>query len=209
MKRVAHYERAHEPLPNDSEHSYIKLIDVGRQFIMNRLYGYLQSRMAFFLINLHTQPRVIYLSRHGESEYNVTGRIGGDPNLSPRGRAYADALARWMRKNGPERLKVWTSTLRRTRQTGAGLEDIAHGEVLRWRALDEINSGVCEGLSYEEIQEKMPEEFARRDADKYRYSTCTSPWLACAFRVALSPCLCMSVPFPFFSPFAWGASVFC
>lgn len=29
--------------------------------------------------------------------------------------------------------------------------------------------GVCEELTYEEIQENFPEEFAMRDQDKYRY----------------------------------------
>lgn len=29
--------------------------------------------------------------------------------------------------------------------------------------------GVCEELTYEEIQENLPEEFALRDQDKYRY----------------------------------------
>jgi broad specificity phosphatase PhoE len=29
--------------------------------------------------------------------------------------------------------------------------------------------GVCEGLTYEEIQERFPEEFAQRDRDKYHY----------------------------------------
>jgi broad specificity phosphatase PhoE len=30
-------------------------------------------------------PRPIYLSRHGQSEYNVQGKIGGDSDLSPLG----------------------------------------------------------------------------------------------------------------------------
>lgn len=29
--------------------------------------------------------------------------------------------------------------------------------------------GVCEGMTYEEIQEKYPEEFALRDQDKFHY----------------------------------------
>lgn len=29
--------------------------------------------------------------------------------------------------------------------------------------------GVCEEMTYEEIQENFPEEFAMRDQDKYRY----------------------------------------
>ena len=38
-----------------------------------------------------------------------------------------------------------------------------------------INSlqGVCEGLTYEEMQEKYPQEFAWRDQDKLRYRY---PW---------------------------------
>jgi hypothetical protein len=30
---------------------------------MNRIQGYLQSRVAFYLMNLHLKPRSIYLSR--------------------------------------------------------------------------------------------------------------------------------------------------
>lgn len=32
-----------------------------------------------------------------------------------------------------------------------------------------LHKGVCEELTYEEIQENFPEEFALRDQDKYRY----------------------------------------
>ena len=32
-----------------------------------------------------------------------------------------------------------------------------------------LSQGVCEELTYEEIQENFPEEFALRDQDKYRY----------------------------------------
>lgn len=32
-----------------------------------------------------------------------------------------------------------------------------------------LTKGVCEELTYEEIQENLPEEFALRDQDKYRY----------------------------------------
>jgi hypothetical protein len=28
-----------------------------------------------------------------------------------------------------------------------------------WRALDEINAGVCDGMTYLEIKETMPEEY--------------------------------------------------
>jgi broad specificity phosphatase PhoE len=39
------------------------------------------------------------------------------------------------------------------------------------RNLDELYAGVCDGLTYQEIKEKFPEEFARRQENKltYRY----------------------------------------
>ena len=43
--------------------------------------------------NIHMpEGRTLYLSRHGESEYNVEDRIGGDPMLTERGQQYARAL---------------------------------------------------------------------------------------------------------------------
>jgi 6-phosphofructo-2-kinase/fructose-2,6-biphosphatase 2 len=40
---------------------------------------------------------------------------------------------------------------------------------LQWKALDELDSGVCDGLTYAEIKEQYPEDFAARDDDKYNY----------------------------------------
>ena len=62
-------------------------------------------------------------------------------------------------------MTVWTSTLRRTIQTAAGLPY----KQLQWKALDELDAGVCDGMTYEEIEEIFPEDFANRDADKFNY----------------------------------------
>jgi 6-phosphofructo-2-kinase/fructose-2,6-biphosphatase len=39
-----------------------------------------------------TNARKIWLTRHGESEYNQQALIGGDSPLSPNGQAYAELL---------------------------------------------------------------------------------------------------------------------
>lgn len=58
--------------------------------------------------------------QHGESEYNVLGRIGGDANLSERGQQYSRALAEYINAIASrEPFSVWTSELRRTKQTSA------------------------------------------------------------------------------------------
>lgn len=172
-QRIANYQERYEPV-DDDRRSYVKLIDVGRSVVTNRIHGYLASRLVFFLMNVHDARRRIWLTRHGESEYNVMSRIGGDSGLTARGWQFADSLAGFFRSEisghavpqgakGP--LLVWTSTLQRTRETASRLP-VPH---LAWRALDEIDAGVCEGMTYEDIARDMPEEHRARLRDKYRY----------------------------------------
>jgi 6-phosphofructo-2-kinase / fructose-2,6-biphosphatase 2 len=66
---------------------------------------------------------------------------------------------------GNTKLTVWTSTLKRTIQTARFLPF----EKLEWKALDELDSGVCDGMTYGEIEERYPEDFRQRDDDKYNY----------------------------------------
>lgn len=77
--------------------SLIKVIDVGRRFLVNRVQDHIQSRIVYYLMNIHVQPRTIYLCRHGESEHNLQGKIGGDSGLSSRGRK-VDGVRGWGRK---------------------------------------------------------------------------------------------------------------
>lgn len=43
--------------PRAGDTPFIKLIDVGRQLIANRIQGYLNSKIMFFLANHHITPR--------------------------------------------------------------------------------------------------------------------------------------------------------
>jgi len=52
--------------------------------VLNRIKGYLPSRISHFITHLHTTPRPIYLTRHGESLFNQRDLIGGDSALSDR-----------------------------------------------------------------------------------------------------------------------------
>lgn len=117
-------------------------------------------------MNLHITPRAIFLSRHGESQYNVEGKIGGDSPLSVQGRGYAAALPKLIKDNvGDVPLTVWTSTLQRTIETAHQLPY----PKLTWKSLDELDAGVCDGMTYEEIEVAFPEDYAARDNDKYNY----------------------------------------
>jgi broad specificity phosphatase PhoE/predicted kinase len=163
-QRIAHYQSAYEEVVED-EGPFVKIIDVGRTLVLHRVAGYLLARVVHFLLNLHVQPRSVRLTRHGESEFNVLGRIGGDSPLSEAGRGYARTLASVVRARAGEDVVVWTSTLRRTIETAEVL-----GLPYRpWRALDEIDAGVCDGMTYDEIAASMPHEYEGRQVDKFRY----------------------------------------
>ena len=164
--RIAHYERIYEPITNDQA-TYIKYIDVGRQIIVNRIQGYMPGKVLFFLVNTHLIPRPIFLTRHGESSFNIENRIGGDAQLTPAGWRYAKLLNAFLVKRlaAEETPAVLTSTLRRTIDTASSLP----WPSMAWKLLDEIDAGVCNGMTYEQIALKLPNEFAARTADKFNY----------------------------------------
>ncbi|KAG3270388.1 6-phosphofructo-2-kinase/fructose-2,6-bisphosphatase 4 isoform X5 [Marmota monax] len=167
MRRIECYENSYESLDEDLDRdlSYIKIMDVGQSYVVNRVADHIQSRIVYYLMNIHVTPRSIYLCRHGESELNLKGRIGGDPGLSPRGREFAKSLAQFISDQNIKDLKVWTSQMKRTIQTAEAL-GVPYEQ---WKVLNEIDAGVCEEMTYEEIQYHYPLEFALRDQDKYRY----------------------------------------
>uniref|UniRef100_A0A8C5NE46 6-phosphofructo-2-kinase domain-containing protein n=1 Tax=Gouania willdenowi TaxID=441366 RepID=A0A8C5NE46_GOUWI len=167
-RRIECYKVSYQPLDpdhHDRDLSFIKIIDVGRRFLVNRIQDHVQSKIVYYLMNIHVQPRTIYLCRHGESLDNQEGRLGGDAGLSLQGRKFSAALADFLEEQQLKDLKVWTSQLCRSIQTAEHL-GVPYEQ---WKALNEIDAGVCEEMTYEEVKEKFPEEFALRDEDKYYY----------------------------------------
>ena len=61
-RRIAAYEKVYQTII-EPEISFCRILNVGQQVTINRIEGYLQSRIAFYLMNLHLKPRHIYLSR--------------------------------------------------------------------------------------------------------------------------------------------------
>lgn len=186
----------YEPV-DASDGPYIKVIN-SKKFIVNNIRGYLPLKVVHFVMNLHTLPRTFYLTRHGQSEYNLLGKIGGDSGLTPAGLEYARRLATFAKdhigtqsvdsgasQSIPRPARLWTSTLRRTKETAQFIEHGTfqhtwdNGDTGTWvqfrtmarRNLDELYAGTCDGMTYKEIAQVYPEEFARRQDDKlsYRY----------------------------------------
>lgn len=97
--RVAQYEKLYQPLGDYEEEKkmpYCSLIDVGRKMVSYHVNGFLSIQTVTYLMNFNLAPRQIWLSRHGESMDNVNGKIGGNSHLSPQGKKYAEALAKFV-----------------------------------------------------------------------------------------------------------------
>jgi predicted kinase len=151
--RIAHYQRVYQPL-DDDEGAYLRVTGPGRGVTVSNLDGYLAARLVFFVMNLHLTARPIWLTRHGESVYNAAGVLGGDPDLTPDGHRYARSLAEFLDRRDPDRndVVIWTSSLRRAVQTAAPLGRTPWP----WRALDEIDGGICDSMSHAQIKEHLP-----------------------------------------------------
>ena len=61
-RRIREYEAVYETI-TETRLSYLRIKNVGNQVTLCHIHGYLQSRIAFYLMNLHLKPRSIYLSR--------------------------------------------------------------------------------------------------------------------------------------------------
>lgn len=177
-ERIQKYESVYETITDRTLH-YVKLIDMvtGRGHMdVNRISGYIPGKMVFYLMQICKalgRPRRIWLTRHGESMFNVQGKIGGNSSLSIRGAAYTQLLPVVLASRAPmassgrsaANVAVWTSTLSRTIETASLLPF----PKVQWKALDEIQAGICDGMTYAEIKQKMPEEHEARKSDKLRY----------------------------------------
>lgn len=151
QKRRENYFDVYEHVDN-KDGSHIKIIN-NETFVVYNVRGYLPQKVVHFVMNLHLLPREFYLSRHGQSEYNLVGKIGGDAGLTEAGLEYARRLADFAKnvvatkvevdeETGEEKrearpARLWTSTLRRTKETAQFIKQ--ENVTFKWDNNDEGN----------------------------------------------------------------------
>ena len=107
---------------------------------------------------------ILYMTRHGESEYNVTGRYCGitDIPLHERGFAQAQELAKSLQEQGMAFDVVISSPLLRARQTADAICEALGMEYVVDERFRERDFGVYEGVSRDEVKDLFPEMYARQ-----------------------------------------------
>lgn len=111
---------------------------------------------------------VVWLVRHGETAWNLAGRMQGhtDVLLTERGRAQAEALAARLREAPPAR--IVSSDLSRALETARIVGAACGVEPVADAGLREQDLGAWEGRTFAEVEALEPEvaaRFRRRDPD--------------------------------------------
>lgn len=68
----------------------------------------------------------------------------------------------------PQNFCVWSSMLQRATETAAYFDE-QEFDTKEMRMLNELDAGICDGMTYEEIKQEYPREYASRLKDKIRY----------------------------------------
>ena len=177
--RIPHFETIEE-----NELHYVRLINAGERVIVNNCnFGYLSQRIVFYLLNLHIKSRQTYFCRAGTTKDEESYKA--DASLSEDGVDYAKKMTDTLiahreaerqslvAHGAPEStalkpLTIWTSTRRRTVETGDFFGQ--KGYRVRQRSqMSQLNPGVCEKMSEKKIREKFPDEVAKHDQDPYHH----------------------------------------
>jgi broad specificity phosphatase PhoE len=111
----------------------------------------------------------IYVARHGETTWNVEGRIQGrsDPGLSPKGYAQSLALLEQL-KNRPLSA-IYTSTLQRSVLTAQPIAKYLNLPMQKQTELDEIAFGMMEGRQFSNMDEEVRVEWERFKENRLTY----------------------------------------
>jgi len=116
---------------------------------------------------MSTAERLLYVVRHGATDWNQSGRIQGhiDIPLNKTGRAQARLAS--IRLAAVCATALYSSDLLRAYETAQIIGQATGLQVVQKPGLREINFGVWQGLSSPQIRERDPDVYAARRANPY------------------------------------------
>lgn len=166
FQRIEYYKMMYEPLK--AERNYLRLDSLQNLIIEEKHSDVIPfyERLRDSLVT--DEVKNLFLIRHTETQYNVDNRIGGDSGLTVKGRAQAKALGEFFRKK--QIAYIFTSGKTRTIDTARAISAMQEDcRIVPLKEFDEINAGVCEKMTYEEIEKTLPHVFKKRGKNKYHY----------------------------------------
>ena len=110
--------------------------------------------MTKYLQNIVNTAQTIYLVRHGETDWNRSGTLIGqnDISLNKNGRNQAAKVAQWLKTKGIQ--SIYASTLSRARETSLIISKATNIEINLDSRLREINAGLWTGRDKEKLKKE-------------------------------------------------------
>ena len=141
------------------------------EFNVKNLIGGGESASIFYYTQFSFSYVIIYTSSNSNHVFDNYTTNHLDSGLTAMGLEFSQALGDYLHNQelSPEDSKelcVWTSNMKRSKQTAV---QVRGKKLVEWRALREIEVGICDGLSYDQVQVQFPEEFRARQHDKLKY----------------------------------------
>ncbi len=115
-------------------------------------------------------PRVLYVLRHGQTEWNLAGRMQGrmDSPLTALGEAQADAHGALLKSLGGVD-ELWVSSANRTRATAALVNKHLAAPLRFSDHLLERDCGTWSGKTLAEVAASEPDNWSTRKSDPYHH----------------------------------------
>ena len=167
LYRIELYKKVYQTIDESENLKFIKIYNINKQLVLNLNNSITKYDKIIInnLLNININRKKIYLSRHGESQYNVMNKIGGNSDLSEKGQNYAILLSNYIKEHIKQPFKLYCSTLIRTINTAKNISN----NYQICKCLDEINAGICDHKTYEEIEKLYPNDYLERQQDKLNY----------------------------------------
>ncbi len=110
----------------------------------------------------------IYIARHGQTQFNVENRYGGNSNLTEKGISHANIVGGYL--SDIKFSKIYSSTLQRSIDTAKIIsKHHKNTEIISLDIIKEVDCGMLEGMSWYDFQDDYPKIYAERKKDKYNY----------------------------------------
>ena len=111
----------------------------------------------------------LILVRHALTVDNQKSRLSGhiDSSISEEGKEQIDKITNYLKDFDID--KIYTTTSSRTKDTVKKLSELKSIEIIEKESLKEISFGDFEGLTFDEIKDKYPNEFKDMIEKGYEY----------------------------------------
>ena len=102
----------------------------------------------------------VYFARHGQTDWNILAKVQGttDIPLNENGILQAHKLCEFLKENSISFEKIYTSYQVRAKQTAQIIDEQFHTGYEIVNGLEEMNLGLFEGHTWDEIESLYPEE---------------------------------------------------